>query len=327
MWSLCEKWQFWPSTDFCTSGITETELLKSLLVSGLSSFSSVSFTTSGLSNCRRKKRKGNHSLCNLASTNFKPVDICSRDFRAIWAPCIFIKAPCWPKGLLTQRSPTHVEINELISISGKSSNDSKLWDLPSSSVPDSMAGRFPSEYFGVCISVTSCPGWHLLELHFDILVLRKMSFCDDLVTSCNIAAPGLHGVLSSEIGTLSELPMLLSIEPCKNTPRTQAHNLPPSVRMQRRANHLFAPKSLSCLSMNVSLILTVLWLRDLISSSLHYISSTFLIFPLCPSALAPSLSSLICFPLHPSSLSHFPLCLSVVPSSKSHVPKEKRINK
>lgn len=190
-----------------------------------------------------------------------------------------------------------------------------------------MAGRFPSEYFGVCISVTSCPGWHLLEMHFDILVLRKMSFCGDLVTSCNKAAPGLHGALSSETGTLSELPMLLSIEPCKNTLRTQAHNLPPSVRMQRRANHLFAPKSLSCLSMNVSLILAVLWLRDLNSSSLHYISSTFVIFPLCLSALAPSLSSLICFPLHPSSLSHFPLCLSVVASSKSHVPKEKRINK
>lgn len=141
-----KRWKTTSSADFCASGITATELYIDL-----SHFNSVPFTVSRLRHGRGRKRKRKYYFCNLASTNFKPVDICSGDLRAAWPPCISIKAPCRSKGLATQRSPTHMEKNELISINRKSSNDSKLWDLPGSLDHDSTAGRFLSKCFGVCL--------------------------------------------------------------------------------------------------------------------------------------------------------------------------------
>lgn len=63
--------------------------------------------------------------------------------------------------------------------------------------------------------------------------------------------------LSSVRGNLSDLPVLLSKEPCKNTPRVHVHNRHASLKMQNWANHLFAPKSLGCLCTNLSLILPI----------------------------------------------------------------------
>lgn len=141
-----KRWKTASSTDIYTSGITATELYIDL-----SHFDSVPFTVSRLRHSRGRKIKRKCDFCSMASTNLKLVDICSGDWRAAWTPCISIKDPCPSKGLVTQRSPTHVERNELININGKSSNDNEMWDLPGSLEPDSIARRFPSKCFGMCL--------------------------------------------------------------------------------------------------------------------------------------------------------------------------------